>query len=475
MRFFLPCLLALGCTTGAVRQTHVAPLAPFGDVRAVRVVVADGGGDLGAELATELASGARSGLPRGGWHMANAEEAAYTVELQVNEASQPTATVASVPDQLLGRLATFGGLRGGDRGLLAVGLTLRSPDGAETVGAAQWQAVGSPRALAATAGMDLGLALGEAMSRQMREWYPRRAADERLFFTPTARTLPKGAFAISDDEALLLRFAVGVTRRLQLDLWLGGLPIPAAGGGALPLPGAIIAGGGVAGALFGIFDLGLKFVALEETATRPGISLAYDVLDVWGAAIGGAGGVGIGGGGLGGGGFVGVGGANAQFNLFTLTAGKHFHSGTGLTAGLWILDNHAWLPQSARFTAACGVAGSDGQRAGAAMTKCDASAEIPRLPLQFQSFFAIEQVFSTAWSAAVEVLPRYPLASTMWTTGVRWQPSGDAPRGFVALDRIKARIDLALAWMILEANPSVGRNNAMVGYFPWLGVGLYVW
>ena len=460
-----------GCAAGPIRQTRMAPLGRYEDVKAVRVQAAEPGNDL----ARELVAGARAGLPKTGWRMANDGEAAYTLELQIAEAQTPVAAEVSVRDQFLGGLATLGGFRDADRGLLAVDATLRDPDGGKALGTARWQAVGTPSSLAGDAGLDLGQAVGKAMTRQQAEWYPRRGADERLFFTPTARTLPAGAFAISDDEALLVRAAYGITRRLQMDLWLGGLPIPAVGGGALPLPGAIIAGGGGGGALFGIFDLGVKFVALEETATRPGIAISYDMLDVWGAAIGGGGGVGIGGGGLGGAGFVGVAGANAQFNLFTVVAAKHFDTGTQITLGGWLLDNHAFLPQSARFTAACGVAGSTGTSSGAAMTTCSNSEELPRLPVQLQAFFGIEQAFNESWSAAVEVLPRYPLGNTMWTTGVRWLPSGSGPAGFVALDRVKARVDLALAWMILEKNPDAGRQSASPVYFPWVGVGLYVW
>ena len=455
--------LLLGCATGAVRQTRVAPLAPYNDVKAVRVVATDPGSDMAAELV----AGARVGLPRAGWRMANEGEPAYTLELYIAEAQTPVAAEATTTDEILGGLATFGGFRDAERGLLAVEATLRGPDGGATLGSSRWQAVGSPANLAGEAGLDLGQALGKAMVVQQDEWYPRRGADERLFFTPTARTVPNGAFVLSDDEALLLRAAYGVTRRLQLDLWLGGLPIPAIGGGALPLPGALVAGGGGGGALFGVFDLGVKFVALEETRTRPGIAISYDMLDVFGTAIGG--------GGLGGAGFVGIAGANAQFNLFTLTAGKHFNTGTQVTLGGWLMDNHAILPQSAHFTAACGGAAAGGTSSGAAMMPCTGGTDLPHLPLQFQSFFGVEQVFSNSWSAAIEVLPRYPVSNTMWTTGVRWLPSGDAPAGFVALDRVKARIDFALAWMILDANPDAGRQNATVAYFPWVGIGIYVW
>ncbi len=464
-------LALVGCATGAVRQTRVAPLAPYADVTAVRVVALD----EPSAMTAELVSGARAGLPKLGWHMANDGEQAYTLQLHIAEAQTPTTLQTSLQDQLLGGLATFGGFRDEDRGLLAVEATLMAPDGGATLGSSRWQAVGSPRGLAGGAGLDLGEALGKAMHSQEAEWYPRRGADERLFFTPTARTVPDGAFVLSDDEALLLRAAYGITRRLQVDLWLGGLPVPAVGGGALPLPGAMIAGGGGGGALFGIFDLGVKFVALEETRTRPGIAISYDLLDVFGTAIGGGGGVGIGGGGLGGAGFVGIGGANAQFNLFTLTAGKHFDTGTQVTLGGWLLDNHSILPQSAHFTSACGVAGSTGTTTGTAMTRCSGGEDLPHLPLQFQGFLGVEQVFNDHWSAAVEVLPRLPISNTMWTTGVRWLPGSDAPAGFVALDRIKARVDLALAWMILDANPAAGRQHATPVYFPWVGVGFYVW
>ena len=461
----LACLL-LGCATGAVRQTRVMPLAPYGDVQAVRVVAAE----PGSRMAKELVSGARAGLPKAGWRMANEGEPAYTLELRIAEAVTPVAAEASTRDQLLSGLATFGGFRDADRGLLAVDATLRGPDGGAELGSAHWQAIGSPSSLASTAGLELGSALGKAMVPQRDEWYPRHAADERLFFTPTARTIPDGAFVLSDDEALLVRAAYGITRRWQMDLWLGAVPVPAVGGGVLPLPGAILAAGGVGGAVFGVFDLGVKFVALEETRTRPGIAISYDLLDVFGAAIGG--GIGVGSGGAGGAGFVGTGGTNAQFNLLTLVAGKHFDTGTQLTLGGWLLDNHAILPQSASFVAACAVGGS---ASSTAITQCSGSTPVAHLPIQLQGFLGVEQAFNEHWSVAVEVMPTYPFSNTKWTTGVRWLPSGDAPAGFIALDRIKARIDLALAWMVLDANPNAGRQSATPVYFPWLGVGLYVW
>jgi hypothetical protein len=465
------CTLLAGCATGAVRQTRVVPLAPYGDVRAVRVVASE----PESTMARELVSGARAGLPKAGWRLANDNEPAYTLELHIAEAQTPVTAEPSLQDSVMGGLATFGGFRDEERGLLAVDATLRAPETGQMLGGSRWQAVGRPTSMAGGAGLDLGQAFGKAMQLQRDEWYPRRGADERLFFTPTARTLPNGAFAISDDEALLFRAAYGLSRRWQIDAWLGGIPVPAVGGAVLPLPGAILAAGGGGGALFGLFDLGVKFVALDETNKFPGIAISYDLLDVFGAAIGGAGGVGIGGGGAGGVGFVGTGGTNAQFNLLTLVAGKHFETGTQVTLGGWLLDNHAFLPQKTSFVAACVGAGTSGNTSGAGIIPCSGSTPTPHLPVQLQGFFAVEQVFSEHWSAAVEVMPTYPIASTKWTTGVRWLPSGDAPAGFVALDRIKARVDFALVWMILDADPQAGRDHATPVYFPWVGVGLYVW
>ena len=84
-------LLLFGCATGAVRQTRVAPLAQYDGVRAVRVVATE----PDSQMAAELVAGARVGLPKAGWRMANDGEPAYTLELHIAEAQTPVAAEAS--------------------------------------------------------------------------------------------------------------------------------------------------------------------------------------------------------------------------------------------------------------------------------------------------------------------------------------------------------------------------------------------
>lgn len=117
----------------------------------------------------------------------------------------------------------------------------------------------------------------------------RRPSDERLFLIPTPQTMKRGSVSLSDDAALLVRAAAGVSQRVQLDLRLGALPIPGAAGGALPLPGGIVVGGGAGLVVVGLVDVGIKVRVLTETLTRPGIAVSYDLVDVFAGAVGGAG------------------------------------------------------------------------------------------------------------------------------------------------------------------------------------------
>src|SRR5512140_672522 len=69
----------------------------------------------------------------------------------------------------------------------------------------------------------------------------RRPSDERLFLIPTPQTMQPGSLSLSDDAIVLVRAAVGISQRVQLDFRLGALPIPGVAGGALPFPGGIVA------------------------------------------------------------------------------------------------------------------------------------------------------------------------------------------------------------------------------------------
>ena len=465
----LPILLLSGCAFGNLRQSQVEPLGAFRDVKAVRV------SSSGPEAPPSLSDSARATFPDAA-HLAQAVtgEAAFELDLHVEriEHRQDDGSGVRAGDRV--RMAFgLGGANASGAGRLEVEGLLWGPDHSEPLGRARWVGIGDPQSLAADAGRELSLALAKDSNRQRSNWVPRRAGDERLFLTPTPLTVPRGRVSITDDEVLLFRIATGLTDHLQLDSFFGGLPVPAIGGGILPLPGGIVAGGGGGGAVFGVYDLGLKWRLLDETPRRPALALSYDMVNLFLVGLGGGGAVGLGGGGAGGGGFVGVGGAYVQFNLLMATIGKHIGN-THLVAGGGILDNHHWMPQSASFAAACGGVATGSNGTGGGVKACSGGTSIDRVPTTAAGFFSVEQVLGPHSSLGMEAFPRYPLKDSMVTTGARWLIGGGQPVGPLAWDRLRFRIDFALAWFYLPANPQASRPNAGVGYLPWLGLGVHV-
>ena len=284
--------------------------------------------------------------------------------------------------------------------------------------------------------------------------YTRRAGDERLFLTPTPLAMRPGAVSISDDELVSLRLAVGIARRLQLDTRIGGMLIPGAIGGALPLPGGLAAGGGAGIALIGMFDIGVKLPVIDEGEDMPAITIGYDLLDVFGVAAGGAGLVLVGSGAAAAG-LVAVGGANLQFNLFSIEVGKHFpNTRDQIVVGTYLLDNHHFLPQKATFAAACGAGGTGSAGEGGKVEECaGGTTTIERVPLQVQPFVGYEHAIGDKNSFITELLVSPHLENTMGTTGFRWV--------FGFKDILNSRIDTALVW-------------TRRGYpLPWLGIGLH--
>jgi hypothetical protein len=282
--------------------------------------------------------------------------------------------------------------------------------------------------------------------------FDRRLSDERLFLTPTELSLPPGSIVLEDDVGVSARLAIGLARRLQIDLRVGGILVPGAAGGALAFPGGLAAGGGAGFVLLGAIDLGAKIPILDETHDRPGIAFGYDLLDVFGIAAGGAGVVLVGEGAAGAG-VVAIGGANLQFNLFSLVAGKHWGR-AHVTVGTYVLDNHHYLPQVDGFTAACGAGGAGSPGAGGAVAPCAGSSmKIDRLPAQVQPFLGIERAVGSNSALAAEVLFSSHAANTLGATGFRWFVGQRGP--------FRLRLDLALLW-------------SQVGYpLPWAGLGLH--
>jgi hypothetical protein len=466
-----------GCAVGPLRQAQVGALAKYGSARSIRVAVT---GTAPEEVrqaladTTQRALSARTGLV--------ASTPGDSVETDTFRLEVHVETSVAAPPQVegsgraLSQARSVLGLATAAGGKLALEARLFPPGAGRSVGLARWESEGDPSALAAGAGETLGDTLGGLIDERRRDFVERRAADERLLLTPTPLTMAPGEIAISDDEVLLGRLAVGVSKHLQLDVIAGGLPIPAAGGGAFA-ERAIFAGGGAGVAVIGFFDLGIKASLLHETERLPGFAASCDMLDLFGLGAGGAGIV-VAGDGVGGGGYGVVGGANAQFNLFTLTAGKHFGDAQ-VTAGLWVLDNHHFLPQSAGFQSGCVAAASDGS-GGVVAGGIDCgsgSATIPRLPTQVRSFFGAEYVFGPHVSVMAELLPTSHLSTSFVTTGLRVLLGFDRPRGIVALDRIKLRFDLGAIWTYIPAEPATnhgGAHDATVGYVPWAGLGVYL-
>jgi hypothetical protein len=152
-------------------------------------------------------------------------------------------------------------------------------------------------------------------------------------------------------------------------------------------------------------------------------------------------------------GLVAVGGANLQFNLFSLVVGKHWGR-THITVGTYVLDNHHYLPQAAGFAAACGAGGVGPPGGGGKIEQCGGSSTmIDRLPTQVQPFVGVERAVGRESSVAAELLVSGHAASTIGATGFRW----------VALQHgaLRVRLDLALLWTDF-------------GYpLPWIGIGAH--
>ena len=461
----------LGCAFGPLRQAQMGPIGKYQSTQTIRVeVTGDASEELKRKLAdsTQQALAAKTGLGTGA-----PGEDAFRLEVHVDASVAAPASVGT-GDSALSQTRTMLGFASASGGKLTLEATLFSPGATRPAGTARWESEGDPAALAENAGTKLGDTMGGLMNKRRRDFVQRRAADERLLLTPTPLTMEPGEFAITDDEVLLARVAVGLSRHLQLDLMAGGLPIPAAAGG-VGAERAIVAGGAAGVVVIGFFDLGLKASLLHETDVLPGFAVAYDMLDLFALAGGGAGIV-MAGDGVGGAGYGVVGGANAQFNLFTFTAGKHFGDAQ-LTAGLWVLDNHHFLPQSAGFQGGCVAAVADSSGAAAGGLDCGSgSATIPRLPTQVRSFFGAEYVFGPHFSLMGEVLPSSHLSTSYVTTGMRVLLGFDRPRGMLALDRIKFRFDLGALWTYIPAEPATSSrkaHDATVGGVPWAGIGFY--
>jgi hypothetical protein len=456
-----------GCAFGPVRKVQMGPLGPYRAATKVEVrAPANAPPELAEEFTRTFTADAQLEPAQ------KDEKGAFRVELKILDALEPEEGLRSRTDRAATSVKSALGLSGeGDQGggRFAFEARLFPPEGSDELGMVRWERSGSPLLLSPEAGRDAGAALGRKVAFRRDYFVARRAADERLFFVPTPLTLEPREFLVSNDELLLFRVAVGLSRRVQLDFWFGGLPLPVAGATFLP-PLHMV--GGVAGAGFGFLgaaDLGIKVRILDETTVLPGLSLSYDMLDVFGAALGVGGGIAVGSGlvvGAGGG----VAAANVQFNLFSLSVSKHFGS-TQVVAGTYLLDNHNILPQSAGFQVVAAGVGTSGNDPNLGTGGTGDSVPLDHLPIQVQPFLAVEQVLGPHSALAAEFFPRIPFSGSMGTTGVRWLLGADEPRGPLALDRVRVRVDVAGLWVYMP--PTSYRVEGMILPIPWLGLGVY--
>ncbi|HEX4621034.1 MAG TPA: hypothetical protein VH208_05635 [Myxococcaceae bacterium] len=447
-------LVALcGCALGRVRHVDVGPLAPFTRAQAAEVIVT--GNPAVGELVRD--SLVRSLDAFAHLHPAALGEPAYRIELSAR-AERPT-VFSRAADPLWEAASALGlsGLALG-AGHLSVTGTVYAPEG-DRVGEVQWEAAGQPGTLADAAGRETAAALATRFKERRDDFVGRRAGDERLFLVPTPLTLAPGEWVLSSQELFIARAAVGVSKRLELDAWVGGVPLQVMAGTLGVFPHQIQATG-AGGILFaGAFDLGLKLHAVEEGPLLPGISLSYDMLDVFGGAVGSGAGISIGDGVIA---QAGAGGGvnNLQFNVFTATAGKHFGN-TQLIGGAYFVDNHHFLPQAEVFALQEG--------AGPAGTSSANARELPMVPFQTIPFGAVEHVMGPHTTLVAELLPRKPWWDSVATTGVRWRIGFDRPLGPLALDRFRLTLDLAGVWAFIPTSEQSG----FVAPMPYLGAGLY--
>ncbi|WP_257462203.1 hypothetical protein [Archangium lipolyticum] len=452
-----------GCVLGSVRQVKVDALGGYEEARGVAVEVT---GEVPEATRQQLHESFQRALEARAGRPADATGEPLKLELRVVEAVSPETAASSTSERVAVQARTAFGLTGlaKSSGRLALEGTLLSPEGTRRLGLVRWESAGEPSSLAPRAGREAGEALGREMDFRREDFVTRRAADERMLLTPTALTLEPGEVVVSNDQLLLFRAGVGLGRRVQFDVWGGGLPIPLATGVPLYLIHAVGGAGAAGVGVLGAFDLGLKVKLLDESRYLPGVAASYDFLNVFAGAVGGAGIVLLGNG-VAGAGAAGAAGANLQFNLFSVVAAKHFGD-FQLTAGAYVLDNHHLIPQKAAITV--GVAGAGGEDSGA--NGGGSVATLPRIPTQVQAFVGAQYVLGPHSELAAEFFPRKPFSDSFGTTGVRWLLGADSPRGPLALDRLRVRLDVAALWVYL---PPTQKHGGTPLPLPWVGLGLY--
>lgn len=439
------CAFLAGCAFGNVREKEIGALAPYRDmpVRALSVG--------GPNVPPEVSDGIQAGLSRGleSWNQEHTPpgplnpETVLEVQPEVLEVHAAKGGGAPTPVAAAASQLGLAGVLEANR--VSLLLLLRAPGVSDPIGELHWEGAGGSLAeVASQAGAGAGEALVKEMKERKDQWVTRRAGDERFLLAPSARLLDPGELVLADDELLLVHLGAGITRWLQVDVGIGGLPLP--GAGAIPIVGHGVGAAGAAGILvLGAVDVGFRIRVLEEGQYWPGIAVGYDMLDAFAAGLGGAGiffaGNGIGA--IAGGAVAGV---NVQLNVFTAMANKRVGA-FDFGAGAAIFDNHHFLPQAAGFAAGIPLIALD-----------TATFDLDRMPTVVIPFANVE---ATPWEwlhFIQEVLPQRPVANSFGSTTVRfvWGPS--------ALSPLRLKLDLA----VIEAFG----NEGLVP-LPWGGVGVY--
>lgn len=318
--------------------------------------------ESGSELDAAAHAGVATGLARAGLETVPAGDPDALV-LRVRVLDEREELAGGEALRTLGELLGGGAraavdvLQAGSRAYNAqrvrLALVLEDPRRRRATGALFWDGFAGidPAVTARQAGEESGEGAAQEIATQRERWFTRRIGDERLLLTTTPNLIPPGEWVLSNDEAFVFHLGGGLSDWLQSDLTLGALPVPVAAAGAIA-GGEGIAAGGVAGfGLVGVLSLGAKVKVLEEGPFWPGIAASYDMVNVWGGALG-AGGVVLLGKGVGAAGAGGAAALNLQFNLLTASAAKHFFDWLQVGTGLYVLDNHHFIPQTTTFAVA---------------------------------------------------------------------------------------------------------------------------
>lgn len=343
-------LAAAGCG-GRVGSMHVRALARYGD-RDVTLAPPFGGDPSGGALQ----DGIVAGLARGGITPTQSPRpGAFVLRTRMIRAGEEVAGGAAlrswghtIDEHAESAVKAFQrGSHAYNESRLHLELLMWVPGREKPIGAAYWDGFRTEDegALIRRAAEETGETMAREIAVQRERWFSRRVGDERLILTPTPNVLPSGEWVLSNDMALVFQLARSFKERFQVNVVAGALPVPVAGGVGVPVDGGVVgavyAGVGVIGTL----GAGVKVRVLDEGARWPGVSVGYDMVNVWGGALAG-GGVFFLGRGVAGAGAVTGAAYNLQFNLLTASASKHFGDWLQLGTGLYVVDNHHFLPQS---------------------------------------------------------------------------------------------------------------------------------